>query len=380
MTNFYYRIGELKKYFQLHFINPILDAFTEYNTPSYKENLLNKYREILEGGDVRIQDNGDKELEIKRQESKDVEETFNQIKQLIETILNSFSACFECNNLINNANYYLGRTNIVYKNVKQWIINNKYRKNVYQFLINKLNKLYYNILRIYYSNIISGVRTFRVNMNNFINLVYRTSQTTLSTTALTLNGEYTIILDTAHEFDVKYTNNKERSAVFEYKHETEHMINKATATFTGIKEYSEFKFDTYLEGGLFKTPYVKARIVDKTRPDKLALQVRTEYGFCGRTSFRYDVDFNDANYTLTLDYNTKTNNIIINTFTDFDKYYYTSQMYQIPDKAEFECLTFFGYEVCFIKQCYDKKSRVLSKVYNNEVAEKKYNETMIIVG
>ena len=158
------------------------------------------------------------------------------------------------------------------------------------------------------------------------------------------------------------------------------MINKATATFTGIKEYSEFKFDTYLEGGLFKTPYVKARIVDKTRPDKLALQVRTEYGFCGRTSFRYDVDFNDANYTLTLDYNTKTNNIIINTFTDFDKYYYTSQMYQIPDKAEFECLTFFGYEVCFIKQCYDKNSRILSKVYNNEVAEKKYNETMIIVG
>ena len=46
------------------------------------------YKEILEGGDVRIQNNGDKELEIKRQESKDVEETFNQIKQLIETILN----------------------------------------------------------------------------------------------------------------------------------------------------------------------------------------------------------------------------------------------------------------------------------------------------
>ena len=119
MTDFYYKIGELKKYFQLYFIKTILDTYNEYNTPSYRENLFNKYREILEGADVRIQDSGDKELEIKRQESKDVEETFNQIKQLVETVLNSFSACFECNNLINNSNYYLGRTNIVYKNVKK---------------------------------------------------------------------------------------------------------------------------------------------------------------------------------------------------------------------------------------------------------------------
>ena len=29
------------------------------------------------------------------------------------------------------------------------------------------------------------------------------------------------------------------------------------------------KFETYLLGDLFKTPYVKARIVDKTIPDKL---------------------------------------------------------------------------------------------------------------
>ena len=35
--------------------------------------------------------------------------------------------------------------------------------------------------------------------------------------------------------------------------------------------HSEFKYETYLLGDLFKTPYVKARIVDKTIPDKLFL-------------------------------------------------------------------------------------------------------------
>ena len=379
MSDFLNKIRELMKYFEINFYNPILDAYIEYNTPSYRENLLKKYREILEGGDVRIQDSVDKEFEIKRQESKDVEETFYQIKQLVETASNSFSACFDCNYFSRTANYFIGKTNIVKKNIKIWIIKNKYRKNVFNFLVSKLDKLY-NILKKYYSNFNLGVSEFRNHLNNNIIAIYNQDNFTMNITAETLNDEYQNILNEAKEFNDIYSNNKGYNTYYEYKHETEHMINKATATFTGIKEYSEFKFDTYLEGGFFKTPYVKARIVDKTRPDKLALQVRTEYGFCGRTSFRYDVDFNDANYTLTLDYNTKTNNIIINTFTDFDKYYYTSQMYQIPDKAEFECLTFFGYEVCFIKQCYDKNSRILSKVYNNEVAEKKYNETMIIVG
>ena len=102
--------------------------------------------------------------------------------------------------------------------------------------------------------------------------------------------------------------------------------------------------------------------------------------FCGRRSFRYNVDFRDVNYTLTLNYNTKSNNIDITTYTNFDKYYYTSQMYEIPDKYEVENITYFGYTMSFIKQCYSKQLRNLTGVYNNEVEAKNYSETMIIVG
>ena len=243
----------------------------------------------------------------------------------------------------------------------------------------KLDKLY-NILIHYYSNIILGVTEFRSHMSANILSININTNVTMDTTASTLNKEYKNILSKTKDFDVSYINNTESSPYYEYKHETEHMINKASATFTGIKEHSEFKYETYLLGDLFKTPYVKARIVDKTIPDKLFLQVRTEYGFCGRTSFRYDVDFNDANYTLTLDYDTKNNIINITTYTDFEKYFYTSQMYQIPEKFDLECIEYFGYEVCFMKQCYNKTSRILSKIYTNEVPAKNINETLIIVG
>jgi len=83
---------------------------------------------------------------------------------------------------------------------------------------------------------------------------------------------------------------------------------------------------------------------------------------------------------LTLAYNTRVNNIEINTYTDFDKYNYTSQMYQIPDKYEMESITYMGYTVYFFKQCYSNTTRYLSDVYTHEVEAKNYNESMIIVG
>jgi NADPH-dependent 7-cyano-7-deazaguanine reductase QueF len=381
VTDFLNQIRGLKKYFELNYYNPIKIAYNEYNTPSYRENLLDKMRGILDGLTLRnLVEGEEEEIERKRQESKDVEETFDEIKQLVEIALKYSKACFECDYLTNTAAYYNSKSNMEYKKIKNWITSNKYRKNIHNFLTNKLYKLYYNILSIYYSYVKSGVSEFRIHMKTNINVIYLVNNNTMYTTADTLNDEYKKILDSAKEFEVSYANNKGRNELYEYVHKTEHMINKASATFTGIKEYSEFKYDTDLIGGLFKTPYVKARIVDKSRPDKLLLNVRNEYGFCARTSFRYNVNFTDANYTLTLDYNTKTNNINITTYTNFDKYYYSSQMYQIPEKFEMESITYFGYTVYFIKQCYSKALRNLSDIYINEVPAKNYSETMIIVG
>ena len=381
VTDFLNQIRGLKKYFELNYYNPIKIAYNEYNTPSYRENLLDKMRGILDGLTLRnLVEGEEEEIERKRQESKDVEETFDEIKQLVEIALKYSKACFECDYLTNTAAYYNSKANMEYKKIKNWITSNKYRKNIHNFLTNKLYKLYYNILSIYYSYVKSGVSEFRIHMKTNINVIYLVNNNTMYTTADTLNDEYKKILDSAKEFEVSYANNKGRNELYEYVHKTEHMINKASATFTGIKEYSEFKYDTDLIGGLFKTPYVKARIVDKSRPDKLLLNVRNEYGFCARTSFRYNVNFTDANYTLTLDYNTKSNNINITTYTNFDKYYYSSQMYQIPEKFEMESITYFGYTVYFIKQCYSKALRNLSDIYINEVPAKNYSETMIIVG
>ena len=377
---FLIKCRELIKYFETNYYTPILKAFENYVTPSYRENLLKKRDEILNQKSLRrLVDEEDKKMESERQESKDVEETFEQIYQLVINARDNFKASFQYYYLEGKSNRYRSKVNIAYKTLKPWIKNNRYSKKINKFLFGQLNALYY-ILIDYYSNVKKGLSEKRISMNYNIENIYAEMLTVRLITATTLNDEYENILSLAENFNISHSRTAEAPEIIEYKHKSDHMTNKATATFTEIKEYTQFEFETFLKGGFWKTPYVKAKIVEKSRPEKLFLNVRNEFGFCGRKSIRYNIDFNDVNYTLTLNYDTKNNYIDITTFTDFDKYYYTSQMYEIPDKYIMENITYFGYTVSFFKQCYDAQVRNLTGVHNNEVEAKNYNETMIIVG
>ena len=70
----------------------------------------------------------------------------------------------------------------------------------------------------------------------------------------------------------------------------------------------------------------------------------------------------------------------VTTYTNFDAYNYTSQMYQVPDSYEMDNITYMGYTIHFIKSCYTQENRNLSDIFINEVEAKHYNESMIIVG
>ena len=383
ITEFLDKMRELMKYFEIDFYDPILDAIKQYNTPSYEANLFKKRDEYLGSIELRRLVEGgsedEKNLELKRQESKDVEETFDQLLQLATKAKNNFCACLECAFLYGKESLYYYTIGIVYKNIKFWIKINRYSKNIHKFLMDKLGSLY-DILTGYYDNVDIAILEKKAHMKKYINEIYYQLNYTRNITAITLNKEYASILDKTENFSHTYFDNNGRDEEIEYKHKTEHMTNKATANFYGIKEYSEFQFETSLTGGFFKTPRVKARIVGKSRPDKLDMDVKSENGFCGKTIFKYKVKFSDANYTMSLNYNTKSNNIEIITFTDFDTYNYTTQMVQIPDKYELENITYFGYTIYFKKQCYNINNRNLSDVFTTVVEAKHYNETMIIVG
>ena len=90
------KIRELMKYFELNYYNPILNPFDEYTYYPYENLLLKTRDEFLNRNKLRLLDESeDAETETKIQESKDVEETFEQIIQLVTNQLSYALSCLE---------------------------------------------------------------------------------------------------------------------------------------------------------------------------------------------------------------------------------------------------------------------------------------------
>ena len=173
-----------------------------------------------------------------RLESKNVEETFKEIYQLIKQTKNSFFACLECDYLYQMASNYVFITSQTYKYIKWWIAKNKYSKNIFRFLMNRLNYLN-SILSNYYWYSKIGVEELYNHMNKSIISIDLIATNSMYTTANTLNKEYQNILNTAKDYSITYKSEIDKSEEnYEYTHKTEHMINTAKANFDNIKEYS----------------------------------------------------------------------------------------------------------------------------------------------
>ena len=125
---------------------------------------------------------------------------------------------------------------------------------------------------------------------------------------------------------------------------------------------------------------INVKIIDKTHPDKLILEVGSEFGFCGRTIYTYEINFNEVNYTMNIEYRAKTDKINITTYTNFEKYNYTTEIYQYPELQMPESISHMGFDLWVKKQCYDKKKVNLTQGIVDEVEKKEYNESMIILG
>ncbi len=383
IKQFYNLAHELMDYFTDNFFQPIIDALNYCKNPDYKTLLLEEKNKFMNDYDRRrrLADEADGEAKLEKNslDSENVEEIFDEIVQIATNAKNYNDHCPQYFFLSQKLDRYISINNLEYKTIRSWIIVNRYSKDIHLFLINKLYKLY-SIIDAHYANAKVGFLDLRSHLKTNIDSIYDKVILCRNTTATTLNQEYQIILDKTDNFTNVYTYDNDIEEKYDHKHATEHMINYASATISGLKEYSEFVYEVFLEGNLFKFPKVNAKIVDKTRPDRMVFNIRSEYGFCGRTSYLYNVKFNEVNYTMTIVYEGRTNIINVTTYTNFDAYNYTSRMYQVPDSYEMDNITYMGYTIHFYKSCYDKDNRTLSDLFINEVEAKHYNESMIIVG
>ena len=363
---------------ELNYRSPIYYGLRNYTYPSYITNLDKERKKIRERTNKRrlIED----ENNIKRFEMKDLGETLTQLKLLMDNLKKYNSAKTDYTNLHNI--YYNNRNNLMteYKNVKYKITKKKYENDVYNYLLQKLDQLY-NIMYNHYNDVYNGkeiIRQFIVSYK--FNDLYTNMNYCNERTITLLPQEYEKIIKNLKTFNICYSNNTNFTGNLEYTHKTEHMTSKVNAMINEIKQNSEFKLDVIYELGFIKTPIINVKIIDKTHPDKLILEVGSEFGFCGRTIYTYEINFNEVNYTMNIEYRAKTDNINITTYTNFEKYNYTTEIYQYPELQMPESISHMGFDLWVKKQCYDKKKVNLTQGIVDEVEKKEYNESMIILG
>ena len=85
-----------------------------------------------------------------------------------------------------------------------------------------------------------------------------------------------------------------------------------------------------------KMPKVYAHVINLSRPKKVNIEIYSTFGIDGKNVDAYEIEFNNVSYSIDLDFNTDSNNIISNVVTDFDSYKYSNERYILDYKIP-EC-------------------------------------------
>ena len=366
-----------------NYITNITTGIESYGTNDYQNNLdieRSKKRERLR----RRLDGTQTEEEIaedslERIADRGIEETFKKILSVSNSTKNYFDSLKAFDDFDKKMNKYRNNLNLAYKTSKNLIEKNEYQEEVEDYLKEKLTNLT-KISNDYYDKINESYYNLRNYLNQSIHEIDDTLNKCANITYNTFNKEYEKIYNETTKVDTKYSEVKNNSDKLEYTKKTEHKTNTVTGEYTDLVEYGEFKLELLFEGDVIKKPKVAASIISKSRPKKLNLNISSPFGTCGENINVLEVEFNDANYTMNIDYNTESTNINVSTFTSFDKYKYSTEVYQIEESNETESAEAMGIEVNYKLKCKKKKNKVFSHKFDVQVEEKKFNETIVIQG
>jgi hypothetical protein len=225
---------------------------------------------------------------------------------------------------------------------------------------NKVNESYYNI-RQYLNESFTNIYD---KINNCINKTYET-----------LINEYKKLSEEEESINKEYSK-KENSQEKKHSFEMEDKQYIIEAKITEMESYAQFTLDLLFENNNYRYPKLVANITNKSRPKKMNVKIEPRYDDCGKGT-TIEAIFDDANYKMNLNFDTKSENINVNTITNYEKYEYNIEIYKMKEEEEKICFV-----VAYIKFCLDntkcKDKTILSnqKLYfdKKELIEKDFIE------
>ena len=365
-----------------NYIKYISDNFKEYglNREDYKKNLIKIKEQNENSRRRRLVDYNDEE-EMAKETKKSVESRYvEDTLELIDIrVRNTYRYIYHLNALSRyekNIKNYNNTLNIDYKRIKDMINQNKYNEEIDTFMKGKLNNLT-NILSDYYNKVYSSFssleKTLNSNFNSFIMNMYDVTVSTF----FELNNLYINVSKSTNNISKIITNYiEEYPSEIDYNLKSENMMNNATVKINNLKEYGEFKFNLTLEGRAFLVPKIKYEMVNKIIPQDVELRIESGYGFCNKKGNLFNIELNDANLTMTVEYDTKSNYVNITTYNNIEKYNYTMNSYEVFGKEVTKEIVVLNYRMN-LTRCISEQPRETSR--NNFVVNAKNEMETIII-
>ncbi len=335
--------------FENNYIDKIKENINSYginNYPEYLENEINRQNErnkmrrsrLLsneEFGIINNEKNSDKALD-------DIFKILLTSSNNTKTYINNFEKFDEFDKLITK---YINKVNSAYKLSQKIILDNNYEEEILNALNDKLENLkqmslnyYKQINESYYKvkkHIIKSINDINTDLNECANITYNT-----------IEDKYNLISKQVESL------NKEESEISQEKIENNFIVENQNQITTvnyvifNMTKKTNIKYDLTFEDNGMKKPNVNINIINQNKPKKMNFDLIKSLNGCGRIVESIEIEFNDVNYTMNVDFNTKSNDINLTTITNFEAYQYNKEIYQIEEESFSECFFILGINIC----------------------------------
>ena len=364
------------------YIKNINESIEEYGKENYPNNLEMEINRQVQKNRRRLERLlTEEEMENDHKEKiadKTIDDTFSKLltsSNNTKRFINSYEKFSEFDKIINEN---INKLNIAYKNSLKRIKDNNYVEDTYNDLTSILSQLK-NTTLDYYKNISNSFYILKNHLKNSINIIDDD-----------LNKCANITYDT---FAAKYENistvNSINSTIEEIKPEVKDTyivenqakITSVNYTVSNILEKAHFIFDfSYKEENGIKKPKLTIRVINQSRPGNIFFKFIKENITDGDIIDRVEVEPNDVNLTININYNTSTLNLIyITSVVDFESYIYTKEKIQMGLKIIQKQMIIDGTPFYYNETIYSEDNpRVLTSKKMSSVEKQKIVEESMV--
>ena len=132
---------------------------------------------------------------------------------------------------------------------------------------------------------------------------------------------------------------------------------------------TKYKYDLRFEDIRMKKPNIN--IINQNKPKKINFDLIKSLNGCGRIVESIEIEFNDVNYTMNLDFNTQSKDINFTTITNFEAYQFNKEIYQIEEESFSECFFILGINICIEYTTCDYNERKIISTKQSKIVPKK---------